>query len=62
MKTPPRSIPPSLLACVLALGVGACSKDAPSEPTGRPAASPDISTLAAPANDDFNNATRPVKK
>jgi hypothetical protein len=49
----------ALIAVVLSLGV-ACSDEGPSAPPDPQAPEPvqfDVSTLAAPANDDFDNAT-----
>jgi hypothetical protein len=58
----PRSNPMklTLVAGVIACSLAACSKDAPTDLTDEPAPGghlTDISALAAPANDDFDNAT-----
>lgn len=58
----PRFYPrkPALVAGVIAGSLIACSRDAPTAIGDRPASGEphaDVSTLAAPANDDFDNAT-----
>ena len=55
MNPSPKAIAVTLLAGVMAVGMEACSRDLPDEPsTGTPQA--DVSILQVPANDEFANA------
>jgi hypothetical protein len=59
MRFLPKAVPEVLLAAALILG-SACSDHRPTEPPDRQGPGPalaDISTLAAPGNDDFDNST-----